>query len=56
MATTLAIAVIVAVLTWFIGIKAFLLVHLPITLLAGTVGVWLFYVQHQFEHTTWERD
>jgi acyl-lipid omega-6 desaturase (Delta-12 desaturase) len=56
MATNLAIAVIVAVLTWFIGIKAFLLVHLPITLLAGTAGVWLFYVQHQFEHTTWERD
>jgi omega-6 fatty acid desaturase (delta-12 desaturase) len=25
-------------------------------LLAGTAGVWLFYVQHQFEHTTWERD
>lgn len=56
MATNLAIAVIVAVLTWFIGIKAFLLVHLPITLLAGTAGVWLFYVQHQFEHTSWERD
>src|SRR4029434_1465291 len=56
MATNLAIAIIVAVLTWFIGIKAFLLVHLPITLLAGTAGVWLFYVQHQFEHTTWERN
>ena len=56
MATNLAIAVIVAVLTWFIGIKAFLLVHLPITLLAATAGVWLFYVQHQFEHTTWEHD
>lgn len=56
MATNLAIAVIVAVLTWFIGIKAFLLVHLPITLLAGTAGVWLFYVQHQFEHTAWDRN
>jgi acyl-lipid omega-6 desaturase (Delta-12 desaturase) len=56
MATNLAIALIVAVLTWFIGIKAFLLVHLPIILLAATGGVWLFYVQHQFEQTTWERD
>ena len=55
MATNFAIAVIVATLTWFIGIKAFLLVHLPITLLAGTAGVWLFYVQHQFEHTMWDR-
>ena len=56
MVTNLAIAAIVATLTWFIGIKAFLLVHLPITLLAGTAGVWLFYVQHQFEHTVWDRN
>ena len=56
MATNLATGLIVAALTWFIGIKAFLLVHLPITLLAGTTGVWLFYVQHQFEQTAWERD
>jgi omega-6 fatty acid desaturase (delta-12 desaturase) len=55
-ATNLAIALIVAILVWFIGIKAFLLVHLPITLLAATGGVWLFYVQHQFERTTWARD
>ena len=56
MATNLAIAVIVATLTWFIGIKAILLVHLPTIVLAATAGVWLFYVQHQFEHTTWDRD
>ena len=54
MATNLAIALIVAALTWFIGVKAFLLVHLPIVLLAATIGVWLFYVQHQFEQTAWE--
>jgi omega-6 fatty acid desaturase (delta-12 desaturase) len=56
MATNLAIALIAAALTWFIGIKAFLLVHLPIMLLAATTGVWVFYVQHQFEQTAWERD
>ena len=56
MATNLAIALIVAALTWFIGIKAFLLVHLPIMLLAATIGVWLFYVQHQFEQTAWEHN
>jgi omega-6 fatty acid desaturase (delta-12 desaturase) len=56
MATNLAIALIVVVLAWFIGIKALLLVHLPIMLLAATAGVWLFYVQHQFEYTTWERN
>jgi acyl-lipid omega-6 desaturase (Delta-12 desaturase) len=55
MATNLGIALIAATLGWLIGIKAFLLVHLPIMLLAATAGMWLFYVQHQFEHTTWER-
>jgi acyl-lipid omega-6 desaturase (Delta-12 desaturase) len=56
MATNLAIALIIAILVWLVGIKAFLLVHLPIMLLAGTAGVWLFYVQHQFERTMWARD
>jgi omega-6 fatty acid desaturase (delta-12 desaturase) len=53
MATNAAIALIAATLIWFIGLKAFLLVQLPITLLAASVGVWLFYVQHQFEETSW---
>ena len=56
MLTNLAIALIVAPLVWFIGIKAFLLIHLPTMLLAASAGVWLFYVQHQFEHTSWESD
>jgi omega-6 fatty acid desaturase (delta-12 desaturase) len=56
MATNFAIALIAATLIWFLGVKAFLLVHLPIMLLASSIGVWLFYVQHQFEQTTWESD
>ena len=56
MITNLGIGLIVAALMWLIGIKAFLFVHLPIMLLAATAGVWLFYVQHQFEHTVWDRD
>ena len=56
MSTNLAIATIVAVLIWLIGVKAFLLVHLPIMLLAASIGVWLFYVQHQFEQTTWDEN
>src|SRR6185369_1344399 len=36
--------------------KAFLVVHLPIIALAASAGVWLFYVQHQFEETTWDGD
>jgi acyl-lipid omega-6 desaturase (Delta-12 desaturase) len=53
MATNLAIAALAATLIAFIGLKAFMLVHLPIILLAASAGVWLFYVQHQFEHTLW---
>ena len=53
MATNAAIAIIVATLIWFIGVQAFLLVHLPVLLLAASAGVWLFYVQHQFEETSW---
>jgi omega-6 fatty acid desaturase (delta-12 desaturase) len=53
MATNFAIAVIAAGLIRLIGMGPFLFVHLPIMLLAGSVGVWLFYVQHQFEMTFW---
>jgi omega-6 fatty acid desaturase (delta-12 desaturase) len=56
MATNLAIAAAAAALIWFIGIWAFLLVHLPIMLLAASAGVWLFYVQHQFQGTFWAHD
>jgi omega-6 fatty acid desaturase (delta-12 desaturase) len=53
MLTNAGVAAIAATLIWFIGLKALLLVHLPIILIAASIGVWLFYVQHQFEHTTW---
>lgn len=56
MATNFAIALVAAVLIWFVGVGPFLLVHLPITLIAAAVGVWLFYVQHQFDPTFWARD
>ena len=53
MATNAAIALIVGSMMWWIGVWPFLLLHLPIALIAGAIGVWLFYVQHQFEHTNW---
>ena len=55
-ATTVAVALPVATLIWLIGIGPFLMVQLPITLMAATAGVWLFYVQHQFEETHWSED
>jgi acyl-lipid omega-6 desaturase (Delta-12 desaturase) len=53
MATNGAIALVVVGLMWLVGVGPFLLVHLPMTLLGASIGVWLFYVQHQFEDTKW---
>lgn len=56
MATNLAIATVVAMLIWFVGTGPLLLVHLPTMLIAGSIGVWLFYIQHQFDPTFWARN
>lgn len=54
MGTNAAIAVLAAGAIWLIGIKAFLLLFLPVTVVGASIGVWLFFVQHQFEDTVWE--
>jgi omega-6 fatty acid desaturase (delta-12 desaturase) len=46
----LYVGAIVAVVGW----QAYLLVTLPVVTMAGAAGVWLFYVQHQFEDAYWE--
>jgi len=56
MGTNLAIALVIGLLVALLGWQDFLMVQAPITLIAGAIGVWLFYVQHQFEHTYWARD
>jgi omega-6 fatty acid desaturase (delta-12 desaturase) len=56
MATNVAIAAFVAAMIWLVGVGPFLLVHLPITFLGASIGIWLFYVQHQFEETFWAKD
>ncbi len=56
MATNGAIALVVGAMMWWIGVGPFLLVHMPITVVGGAIGVWLFYIQHQFEHTVWSED
>ena len=52
--TDIALAVVVGALCWLVGWQEYLLVQAPTALLAGTAGVWLFYVQHQFEDVYWE--
>jgi acyl-lipid omega-6 desaturase (Delta-12 desaturase) len=49
--TNLAIAAVVIGLSLVIGLKSFLLIQLPIIILAATMGTWMFYIQHQFEDT-----
>ncbi|HWO74483.1 MAG TPA: fatty acid desaturase [Bacillus sp. (in: firmicutes)] len=52
--TNIAIAAIIALLCYAIGWQSFLLVQGPIFLIAGSIGVWLFYVQHTFEDSYFE--
>jgi acyl-lipid omega-6 desaturase (Delta-12 desaturase) len=52
--TNLMLALVIGAIFWFLGPRAWLLVQLPTAILAGTVGVWMFYVQHQFEDAYWE--
>jgi acyl-lipid omega-6 desaturase (Delta-12 desaturase) len=53
-ATNIVLGVLVAGICWLIGWQSYLLVQLPTAWLAGAAGVWLFYVQHQFEDAYWE--
>ena len=54
MATNVALVLLVGALCWLIGWRAYLLVEIPTIMLAGAAGIWLFYVQHQFEDAYWE--
>lgn len=53
--TNLALAAVIGWIMLKIGWAAFLLVEVPILLIACSAGVWLFYVQHNFDPTYWER-
>jgi omega-6 fatty acid desaturase (delta-12 desaturase) len=55
LATDVALVAILGGLCALAGWRAVLLVQLTPALLAGSVGIWLFYVQHQFEDVYWER-
>jgi omega-6 fatty acid desaturase (delta-12 desaturase) len=52
--TDVALVAVVGGVCWLIGWQAFLVVWAPSALLAGSIGIWLFYVQHQFEDAYWQ--
>jgi acyl-lipid omega-6 desaturase (Delta-12 desaturase) len=54
-ATDVALAIWIAGLCLLLGWQDYLLVQAPIVMLAGAAGIWLFYVQHQFDDVYWER-
>ncbi|MEW2914361.1 fatty acid desaturase [Leisingera sp. JC11] len=56
MGTNASILAALGLIWYFGGLMPLLLIFLPATLIAATAGLWLFYVQHQFETTQWEQD
>lgn len=53
--TNLALVIIIAIVSMIVGFKNYLLIQLPPMMVAASVGVWLFYVQHQFPNAYWAR-
>jgi omega-6 fatty acid desaturase (delta-12 desaturase) len=53
--TNLASLASVVLLCWLLGTKKFLMIQVPVMVIASQIGVWLFYVQHQYEEAFYER-
>jgi len=54
--TNLALGLMAVGMSWLFGWQAYLILQLITVLVAGSTGIWLFYVQHQFEGVYWERN
>ncbi len=54
MLTNVAIAMFFLLLIYSVGLKAFLWIHLPMVVTGASIGMWMFYVQHQFDDTMWD--
>jgi omega-6 fatty acid desaturase (delta-12 desaturase) len=52
----LAILIFALLMSWGFGVVMYVLIHLTIEVVGGGLGIWMFYVQHQFEDVYWERD
>lgn len=53
--TNIIVLLMAVAISRIIGFKAFLLIQLPIILISHDIGLWLFYIQHQFDDVSWER-
>jgi omega-6 fatty acid desaturase (delta-12 desaturase) len=54
--TNLMVLTMAVMISLLIGVKAYLLIQLPIILISHSMGLWLFYIQHQFDDVSWERE
>ena len=54
--TNVGIVAVCAAIIYATSWQMFLLIQVPIVILAATFGMWLFYVQHQFDETHWDRN
>ena len=53
--TNIAIIAVITGAGFTIGLRTYLMLQLPIMLIAGAIGIWMFYIQHQFEGVYWAR-
>ena len=56
MGTNALIMLVVSLILWLGGLMPLLLIYIPTSVIGATIGVWLFYVQHQFEETHWAKE
>ena len=56
MGTNAILAFVIGLMLWLGGLMPVILIFLPTSIIAATIGVWLFYVQHQFETTHWTKN
>jgi omega-6 fatty acid desaturase (delta-12 desaturase) len=52
--TNMALVSAITIAWLTIGLPTFLMIHVPVVVLGATIGSWLFFVQHQFEHAYWQ--
>ncbi len=54
MATNAGILLVYGLVAYMVGLQAFLMIQIPLVLMGASIGVWLFYVQHQFDPAHWD--
>jgi acyl-lipid omega-6 desaturase (Delta-12 desaturase) len=53
--TNIVILLFAVLVSTFIGLKAYLMIQIPVLIISHCIGLWLFYIQHQFDDVSWER-